>query len=124
MRTAVAVSWGGQGSHLFGLTKFHDISIIFPGFFSKFPGIFLIIIARKRSLAQGNIFTPVCHSVHRGACVVVGGVHVCGGHAWLQGGMCGCRGACVVGGMHRIQQDTVNERVVCILLECILVFKV
>ena len=22
--------------------------------------------ARKRSLGQGNIFTPVCHSVHRG----------------------------------------------------------
>ena len=25
-----------------------------------------IITARKRSLGQGNIFTPVCHSVHRG----------------------------------------------------------
>ena len=24
------------------------------------------ITARKRSLGQGNIFTPVCHSVHRG----------------------------------------------------------
>ena len=23
-----------------------------------------IITARKRSLGQGNIFTPVCHSVH------------------------------------------------------------
>ena len=32
-----------QGSHFFGLTKFHDISMIFPGFFSKFPGIFFII---------------------------------------------------------------------------------
>ena len=28
-----------QGSHFFGLTKFHDIS----RFFSKFPGIFFII---------------------------------------------------------------------------------
>ena len=26
----------------------------------------MIITARKRSLGQGNIFTPVCHSVHRG----------------------------------------------------------
>ena len=25
-----------------------------------------IIKARKRSLGQGNIFAPVCHSVHRG----------------------------------------------------------
>ena len=25
-----------------------------------------IVTARKRSLEQGNIFTPVCHSVHRG----------------------------------------------------------
>ena len=65
----------------------------------------LIITARKRSLGQGNIFTPVCHSVHR-----IGGVHGCwrvcmvaGGHAWLPGGG-GVHGggACVVakGGMH------------------------
>ena len=34
-----------------------------------------IITARKRSLGQGNIFTPVCHSVHRGegGCLVPGG---------------------------------------------------
>ena len=25
-----------------------------------------LITARKRSLGQGNIFAPVCHSVHRG----------------------------------------------------------
>ena len=25
-----------------------------------------LITARKRSLGQGNIFTPICHSVHRG----------------------------------------------------------
>ena len=78
------------------------------------------ITARKRSLGQGNIFTPVCHSVHRGgmhswsggacvvalggACVVAlggacvaapGGQGACmvapGGHAWLLPG-----GACVV----------------------------
>ena len=28
-----------------------------------------IFTARKRSLGQGNIFVPVCHSVHRGWCV-------------------------------------------------------
>ena len=48
----------------------------------------------------------------RGACVAVGGVCGCGGHAWLRGG-----------GMRGIRRDTVNERVVRILLECILVLK-
>ena len=33
-----------QGSHFFGLTKFHDISMIFPDFFSKFPGIFSLFL--------------------------------------------------------------------------------
>ena len=64
-----------------------------------------------------------------GACVVVGdmrgcrGVHGCegacvvaGGHAWWRGSMCGGRGD-----VHGIQRDTVNERAVHILLECILV---
>ena len=103
-----------------------------------------IVTARKRSLGQGNIFTPVCQSVHRGACVVGGGAGgggvcgcwggvcgcwgvcmvargacvVAGGCAWLLGGMPGCRG----GGVRRIRRDTVNERAVRILLECILVF--
>ena len=51
----------------------------------------------------------------QGVCMVVGGG--CGGHAWLQG-------ACVVaggGGVHGIRRDTINERAVRILLECILV---
>ena len=70
-----------------------------------------------------------------GACVVVGGMCGCrgacvvAGGAWLWGaclvvGVCGCRGVCVVaGGVGgcRIRQDTVNERAVRILLECILV---
>ena len=43
-----------------------------------------IITAHKRSLGQGNIFTSICHSVHRG-------------HAWQ--GVHG-RWACMVGGMH------------------------
>ena len=49
-------------------------------------------------LGQANIFTPVCHSVHRGgihgcsqgACMVaLGGFGGClGGHAWLLWGVC------------------------------------
>ena len=61
---------------------------------------------------------------------------VAGGHvwllgdAWLQGGMCGWGGMCGCGGaymvaggrgVHGIRRDTVNERAVRILLECILV---
>ena len=87
-----------------------------------------------------------------GACVVARGGSVCGclgGHAWLlrggvrdcsRGGMCGCSGGCMVfagghawfllggvrgfsgGGMRRIRRDTVNERAIRILLECILVY--
>ena len=132
------------------------------------PSLNLFFTARKRSLGQGNIFTPVCYSVHRGgACVVApGGRGVCGcsagcmcgcsgghawllrgggghawllqgGHAWLlQGGMCGCSGGAHVvapGGHAWLLQeghawdttrygDTINERAVRILLECILVF--
>ena len=33
-----------QGSHFFGLTKFHDNSMIFQVFFSKFPGIFSLFL--------------------------------------------------------------------------------
>ena len=58
-----------------------------------------------------------------GACMVARGegawllgCMVAGGHAWLSGGAC-----VVAGGMHRIRRDTVNERAVRILLECILV---
>ena len=65
-----------------------------------------------------------------GACVIALGVCVValgGGHAWLlRGGMCGCSWGGHVwffprGGMRRIRRDTVNERAVRILLECILV---
>ena len=34
-------------------------------------GIGRISVARKRSLGQGNVFTPVCHSVH-GGCLPLG----------------------------------------------------
>ena len=32
-----------------------------------------IFTARKRSLRQGNMLTPVCHSVHKGGCLVPSG---------------------------------------------------
>ena len=58
----------------------------------------------QTKLREGYVFTGVCDSVHGG------GVRGCrgGGRAWL-------------GGAHRIRRDTVNERAVRILLECILV---
>ena len=89
------------------------------------------------------------HAWLQGACMVAGGVHGCGGVCGCRGvcmvlggwGMHGCRGvmhgwgrghtwlggawlwgACVAaGGVCRIRQETVNERAVRILLECILV---
>ena len=78
-----------------------------------------------------------------GGCVVAGGMHGCwgacvvargtcvvargcawlpGGHVWLPGGVCSCQGhVWLLGGMRRIRRDTVNERAVRIILECILV---
>ena len=44
------------------------------------------ITARKRSLGQSNIFTPVCHSVHRWGGVWSGGEGACSG-GW-GGGWC------------------------------------
>ena len=69
-------------------------------------------------LGQGYIFTGVCDSVNRGACVVAPGGRawfLLGGHAWF-----------FLGGrawffLRRIRRDMVNERAVRILLECILV---
>ena len=44
-----------------------------------------LLLPPATKLGQGNIFTPVCHSVHRG------GVHGCS-----RGGMRGCSGGCMV----------------------------
>ena len=159
------------------------------------PMFFAHLLPPPPQLGQGNIFTPVCHSVHRGGmrgcaggmCGCSGGVGACvvapGGVCGCSRGVCGCsggacvvapggqgmhgcsRGACIVapgggvhgcswggmrgcsqgvcmaapGGMHGCSGgacvvalgghawdtttygDTVNERAVCILLECILV---
>ena len=39
-----------------------------------------IVTARKRSLGQGNVFTPVCHSVH-GGCILPTPVQTAPGQA-------------------------------------------
>ena len=52
--------------------------------------------ARKRSLGQGNIFTRMCHSVHREGVSGCGGVYMVAG-----GGIHGGRGVCVVVGSMR-----------------------
>ena len=72
------------------------------------------ITARKESLGEGNIFAPVCHSVHSG-----------GGSASVHAGIPPWTrhppeqtppAQCMLG-------DTVNKQTVCILLECNLVSK-
>ena len=66
----------------------------------------MVITARKRSLGQGNVFTPVCHSVHRWSA--------------SRGG----RSAEEVRQIlppHQILRDTVNKWAVRIPLKCILV---
>ena len=103
------------------------------------------IHGREACVAGGHAWKGSMHGrghVWQGACMA-GGMHgkgcawwgacmaggMCGrGHAWqgvcmagmYGGGMCGRGGMC---GMHAplILRDTVNERAVCILLECILV---
>ena len=74
--------------------------------------IFIIITARKRSLGQGNIFAPVCHSVHRGGlpqCIL--------GYQYTPptgADTPPTSAQCMLG-------DTGNKRAVRILLECHLV---
>ena len=65
-------------------------------------------MARGACMAGGHTWQGGMHG--RGACMA-------GGHAW-QGGMHG-RGSCAP---QQILRDTVNEREVSILLECILVY--
>ena len=79
-----------------------------------------IITARKRNLEQGNIFAPVCHSVHRGLSVPGGCLPAPGG-----GGVSAPGGSLVPGGC-LVQTPLPGRlllRVVRILLECILVWQ-
>ena len=72
-----------------------------------------MVFTVRNSMRKGYVFTSVCHSVHKGACVaggthgrggVVGGMHS-RGHAW-QGTMCN-RGVCGRG--HAWQQAVCSE---------------
>ena len=54
--------------------------------------VILMFVDCYRPLRQGNVFTPVCHSVHVGG----GGVH--GRGACMTGAMHGS-GVCMAGGM-------------------------
>ena len=84
-----------------------------------------IISAIKRSLGQDNVFTPACHSVHRGqalhsggwVCIQEGGLHPGAG---LHPGRSASRRGWV-DPTYLILRDTVNERAVRIVVECILV---
>ena len=67
-------------------------------------------------MRQGNVFTPVCHSVHREAgCLPEEGC-LPGGGVVDTPPPCGQNDR-----MRRACWDTVNKRVVRILLECILI---
>ena len=77
----------------------------------------MLSLPPTNEVCEGYVFTPVCQSFCSqgwGMCGCMGGMHGCGGHAWLQGavcmvvrGVCGYRG-CVwlwgctwlQGGMH------------------------
>ena len=80
-----------------------------------------LFTARKRSLGQGNIFKPVCHSVHRGGTWSWG---VPGpGRVSALGDVCSSRGACSQGGAWWRPPGRLLLRAVRILLECTLVLK-
>ena len=70
---------------------------------------FNILTVHKRSLRQGNVFTPVCHSVHGG-----------GGSALLHAGI---HPPWADTPPPRILWDMVNKQAVRILLACILVMR-
>ena len=76
----------------------------------------LIFTARIRSLGQGNIFTPVCHSVHRGVWSGPGG---CLGGTCSRG-MPSPEGGCLLpGGAWWRPPGKLLLQAVRILLECI-----
>ena len=77
----------------------------------------LTLLPPATKLRQGNVFTPVCHSVHR--------VGVSATHPWADTpqGRCPSPAQCMLGYTppHSACWDAVNKRAVRILLECILV---
>ena len=74
----------------------------------SYDAIATIITTRKRSLGQGNVFTPACHSVHRGwgslsrEGVCLGGGSSLSSDVLYPGGLCPlglCPGASVQGSL-------------------------
>ena len=101
---------------------------------SQLNEIVTIFTARKRNLRR--LCFHRCLSVHEGGCMAGG---MCGRGGMCSRGACMAGGVCVAGGGHVLQgacmahmsplpqqilRDTVNERAVRILLECILVINV
>ena len=82
-------------------------------------GDFFSLLSAETSFGQGNIFTNVCHSVHRGGCLVRGGsLQIFGGGGGLSkfsGGGSSKFSGCLL-------RNAVNVRPVRIPLECILVY--
>ena len=87
-------------------------------FISSLLFISSLFLPPANEVCEGYVFIGVCLSTGGGGGMHGGGGGICGcgGCAWLEGGINGCGG-----GMHGIRRDTVNERAVRILLECILV---
>ena len=123
---------------------------IHPTMKSRRPGVFLnMLLPPANEVCEGYVFTGVCLSTGGPVWLLPGGAYMVamGGCAWLLwrgacvvapgGGMHGCsRGVCMVapggGGVWLLRVgghasdttrygDTINERAVRILLECILV---
>ena len=73
----------------------------------------IIFTACKRSLGQGNVFTPMYHSIYRGGLHPGWGLHLGWGALHPGGGW--------VDPPIGYYGDAVNERAARIILECILV---
>ena len=88
-----------------------------------------IFTARKRSLGQGNVFTPVCHSVHRGGWWLPSmhwegefpSMHWEGGVGFPTYTGLASQHALGSGGWLPSMHWNWEKRAVCILLECFLV---
>ena len=100
--------------------RYYEIQSI-SGQYTSYWNAFLFILFYYRpqtKFGTGNIFTPMCHTVHRGV------LHPGGrGSASRRGSA--SWGVCLQGGwagpLLRILRDTVNDRAVRILLKVILV---
>ena len=82
-----------------------------------------LFTARKRSLGQGNVFAPVCHSIHGGGMCCTGVGAGKGGDSVQGGGVLSVIGSGIIipPSPSRTVPPQVNKRVVGILLGCFLV---